>query len=459
MPQFRIASEMPVSPPTLYAWHTRPGAIDRLIPPWMRVRIVERGRLADGSRSTLAVRKLGLWRQWVAEHYDCDPPNGFRDRQVRGPWASWEHRHAFEPLPDGRSRMLDEIDYRLPLGPLGLLLAGGVRRDLARSFAYRHAQLRRDLLRHRRFADAGELRIAITGATGLIGRRLTPFLTTGGHEVLAVTRRPPPGSGAIAWDPAAGRIDAAALEGLDAVVHLAGENIAGRWTASRRRRILDSRTGGTRLLAEALAGLKRPPRVLVSASAIGYYGDRGDELLSEQSRPGEGFLPEVCVAWEKAADAARAAGIRVVHLRIGIVLAADGGALARMLPPFRAGMGGRLGGGRQYMSWIAIDDLIGAIHFAIMSDGLTGPANAVAPQAVTNWQFTRALGRVLRRPTVTPLPGFAIRVLLGQMGRDLLLASARVQPARLTAAGFEFQHPDLEQALRSELGRLTEGTT
>jgi hypothetical protein len=271
--------------------------------------------------------------------------------------------------------------------------------------------------------------------------------------VARLVRALPTAGGDIPWDPAAGRLDPARLEGLDAVVHLAGENIAGRWTAAKKARIRSSRVEGTRLLAEALAGLKRPPKTLLCASAIGYYGDRGAELLREESPAGTGFLAEVCREWEAAARPAAEKGLRVVHLRIGVVLSPAGGALARMLMPFKLGLGGRIGSGSQFMSWIASDDLSGVIRHALTTESLRGPVNAVAPQAVTNLEFTQTLGRVLRRPTPFPMPAFAARLAFGEMAEALLLASARVEPTRLVASGYRFRAPELEGALRHLLGK------
>ncbi|MGH7320673.1 MAG: TIGR01777 family oxidoreductase [Candidatus Rokuibacteriota bacterium] len=301
---------------------------------------------------------------------------------------------------------------------------------------------------------AGSARVAISGASGLIGGALTAFLTTGGHRVDPLVRRAPrAGTTEIHWDPARGEIDAAGIEGVDAVVHLAGENIAaGRWTAARKEAIRASRVEGTRLLCRALAGLNRRPSVLVSASATGYYGDRGDEPLHEDSPPGSGFLADVCQAWEAATAPAAQAGIRVVILRNGLVLTGRGGALGRMLGPFRLGLGGVMGSGRQYMSWIALDDLVRAIQLAMLATTLAGPVNAVAPRPVTNAEFTQTLGRLLRRPTILALPGPLIRLAFGEMGPALLLASARVLPARLEAAGFQYRHAELADALREALG-------
>lgn len=300
------------------------------------------------------------------------------------------------------------------------------------------------------------LTVAVTGASGLIGSALVRSLRQDGHRVLRLVRsRPGEGGDEVFWDPARGEIDAAALEGVDAVVHLAGENVGeGPWTAERKRRILESRVKGTRLVAEAVAGLPRPPRVLVSASGTGYYGSRGDERLDEDSGPGTGFLAEVCREWEAAAAPAREAGVRVVSLRTGIVLAAEGGALAKMLLPFRLGVGGKVGSGKQWLSWISLPDVVAVVRFAIESSELRGPVNTAAPGVVTNEEFTRTLGRVLGRPTLFTVPAVALRLALGRdMADDTLLASQRTVPGKLQRAGFHFRHPELEGALRAALGR------
>jgi len=286
------------------------------------------------------------------------------------------------------------------------------------------------------------MRVLITGSTGLIGSALVSSLTNAGHEAVGL-RRPDQ------WDPAKRSVDVSAFAGADAVIHLAGENIAsGRWTAARKRRIRDSRVQGTKLIAESLGRMDRPPHVLVSASAIGYYGDRGDEVLREESAPGHGFLADVCREWEAATDAATRKGIRVVHVRTGLVLSRTGGAMAKMLPPFKLGAGGKIGSGNQYWSWISLDDVCGAIMHSIQASTLHGPVNVVAPSPLRNSEFTRILGRVLRRPTIFPLPAFAARLVLVEMADDLLLASARVEPAKLLASRYVFRHKELEPTLR-----------
>jgi len=294
--------------------------------------------------------------------------------------------------------------------------------------------------------------ILISGASGFVGGNLTEFLLERGCKVKKLTRSVQGSAGNLVyWNPAKGEIELEALEGLDAVVHLAGENIAGRWTEKRKTNIENSRIQGTKLLSESLAKLNKKPQVLIAASATGYYGDRGDEILSEESAPGEGFLTDVCLKWENATEVANEAGIRVFNLRIGMVLGLGGGALQKMLPPFKIGVGGKIGEGKQYWSWIAIDDLVGIIYYLLNSQDLKGPVNAVAPYPVTNSEFTFALGRVLNRPTILPLPGFVARGLLGEMADATMLSSARVIPRKLLDSGYKFKYPKLEQALNSIL--------
>lgn len=298
--------------------------------------------------------------------------------------------------------------------------------------------------------------ILVSGARGLVGTALTSAIASKGMNVRRLSRSSSKSrdDDAVIWNPESGLLNFVACSGVDAVVHLAGENIAsGRWSAAKKLRIRDSRVTGTHRLCKSLASMPNPPRVLVCASAIGFYGDRGDQLLVETEPPGCGFLPEVCTQWERATQPAVDAGIRVVNLRIGVVLSPEGGALKQMLLPFQFGLGGKVGSGRQYWSWISLPDLVRSILFAVEEESLTGPVNAVAPDAVTNAEFTGMLGRVLRRPTFFPLPGFMARLVLGEMADELLLASIRVAPEQLQKHGFEFEHPDLETALRAVLHR------
>ncbi len=301
-------------------------------------------------------------------------------------------------------------------------------------------------------ARAGPTRVAVTGSSGLIGSALVRALEGAGSTVIRLVRRAPR-PGEVRWDPAAGRIDAEGLVGVEAVVHLAGEPIAaGRWTAERKRRIRESRVQGTGLLAGALASLPTPPGVLVSGSASGYYGHRGDEVLTEDAGPGDNFTAEVAREWEAATAPAAAAGIRVTHVRLGIVLSPDGGALAKMLPVFRCGLGGQLGHGRQWMSWASLRDTVAAIRMALIAPALAGPVNVCAPEPVTNAAFTRALARALGRPALLAVPAFALRLALGQLAEETLLASTRMVPTRLERAGFAFRDPALGPTLERLLG-------
>jgi hypothetical protein len=306
------------------------------------------------------------------------------------------------------------------------------------------------------------MKILVTGSSGLIGRALVPFFARGGHQVTRLLRTTPSpgeaqarlGGGQVFWNPAAGTVDAAGLEGFDALVHLAGESIVGRWTAEKKARIYESRVKGTQLLSESLSQISKPPKTLACASASGYYGDCADEVVTEDHPPAVvGFLAQVCQEWEAATEPARRRGIRVVNLRTGLVLTSAGGGLASILFPFRMGLGGRLGSGRQFWSWVAIDDVLGAILHILTTEALHGPVNVVAPNPVTNSEFTKILGQVLRRPTLFPVPSFALRMILGSMAEEVLLASSRLVPARLVASGYQFRYSNLEAALRHLLGK------
>ena len=439
----------------VFRWHARPGALERLSPPWDRVEVETRsGGIEDGGTVVLRMGRAPFAVRWVAEHRDYRPHELFRDVQVSGPFACWEHTHRI--IADGEQACVleDCIEYALPFGTFGALAGGRMtRRRLARTFDYRHRVTAHDVAAHARMGGT-VMKVLISGSHGLIGRAVVPFLTAGGHGVVPLVRADPARTpGAVRWNPEQGTIDSAALEGFDAVVHLAGDNIFGRWTAQKKARIYGSRVDGTRLLAQALANLARPPKTLITASAIGYYGHRAADVVDEDSAPGMGFLANVVREWEAAAAPAAERGIRVVNLRFGVVLSAAGGALATMLPPFRLGAGGPVGDGRQYMSWVAIDDVIGAILHALGTHELSGPVNVVAPTVVTNREFASTLGRVLARPAVLPLPAFIVKLAFGEMGEELLLASTRVQPKRLQESGYPFRFPELEGALRHTLGR------
>jgi uncharacterized protein len=492
---FSARMRLPVSAGEAYAWHARPGALQRLSPPWRDVDVLEQGAgLDEGTRVVLRLRAGPFRGRWVAVHGPCVPGREFRDRAERGPFASWEHVHSFVPdgpadgPPDGppdRQQacwLEDRVRWELPLAAVSQPVAGAaVRAQVARLFRYRHDTTAADLAAH---AGLPRLRVLVSGAGGLVGRQLVAFLSTGGHEVVRLARagaahEPVAGvASMIAWDPVTGAVGgamdgvvdravdgavgraeggaakASPLEGFDAVVHLAGEPIAGRrWSAEHKAAVRDSRIGPTAALSRALASLRRKPAVYACASAVGYYGHRGDEVLTEDSDPGLGFLPDVCEAWEAATAPAARAGIRTVNLRLGIVLTPQGGALRKLLTPFRLGLGGPIGDGTQWWSWISLDDVLGAIHHVLRTESISGPCHVVAPQPLPNAEFANALGAVLRRPALLPMPEKAATRLLGEMADALLLSSARAVPLALIHSGYAFRHPDLPGALRHLLGR------
>jgi uncharacterized protein (TIGR01777 family) len=435
----------------VWDWHTRPGALERLIPPWDDVRVLERnGDLGDSGRVVLEVRRGPLRRRWVAAHDGVEPGRRFRDVQLEGPFRRWAHDHDFTSIRGG-CRVTDRVEYELPA--LAAPGARYVQGSLERMFAFRHRRLRDDLARH---ADVPPLRVGITGATGTIGGALAAFLTSGGHEVVRIVRRSPEARGEVRWSPSSGEIDTAGLEGLDAVIHLSGRRIDTRWTTARRREIRASRVESTALLAKALASLEAPPRVLLSGSAIGVYGDRGDEELDESSAPGQGFLADLCRDWEAAAEPARAAGIRVVSMRTAVVLSARSAPLARLVLPTRLGLGAVVGRGEQPLSWISLDDLLGAVLHIVCDERLEGPVNLASPSPVSLRELADTLASIFRRPRLLRVPEAAVAVTLGQMGRETILAGQRVAPRRLLDRGFRFFYPTLEDALRHELGRTVE---
>jgi uncharacterized protein (TIGR01777 family) len=454
--QFIYRTRLPYPAAEVWQWHVRAGAFERYNPPWDPAEILESaGGVAPGSRAVVRVNVPVFGRtKWVAEHVAFEDGKSFVDVQREGPFAFWEHTHRVEPDGGDACFLEDRIEYTLPMGTLGRMFgSGSARRQLEQVFRYRHALLAQDLSAHANLKHLKGVRVLVSGASGLVGSALVPFLSTGGHRITRLVRSTDNAKDTIAWNPATRQLDVGVLEGFDAVVHLAGENIAGsRWNAEVKQRIRDSRIQGTQLLSETIAKLERPPRVFVVASAIGYYGNRGDEMLTEESAMGTGFLAEVCRDWEAAAAPARQRGIRVVHLRFGVILSPRGGALAQMLTPFRLGAGGVLGPGSQYMSWITLDDAVGAIAHVMDRDNLAGPVNVTAPEPLTNRQFTKIMGSVLYRPTIAWMPAFGVRLMFGEMADELLLSSARVQPRKLIDSGYAFRHPDLARALRFMLG-------
>ncbi|NBQ57162.1 MAG: TIGR01777 family protein [Opitutaceae bacterium] len=439
----------------VFAWHERPGAFGRLCPPWERVEVTRHvGGIKDGARVSLRTKVGPIWAKWEIVHRDYIEGRQFRDVLLSGPFARWEHLHRIEPVGPSACELTDEIHYRLPLGMLGRL--GGAAftsRQLERMFAYRHAVTKADL----EHVSSGPRKcILVSGASGLVGRTLEAFLITQGHSVRRLVRRKPQAPNEFSWDPPRGKIDRAALVGANAVMHLGGANVAaGRWSATRKAEILSSRVDGARTLALGIAALTVPerPEVFVSAAAVGFYGERGQERLTEQTTLGAGFLAGVCEAWENELAGIEKLGVRTVALRTGVVLSPAGGALAKMLPAFLMGFGGRIGAGDQWMSWITPDDLCSMYECAVTDNTLHGAYNAVAPEPVTNAEFTSVLAQVLRRPAIFPVPTWVLRTVFGEMADETLLASTRAVPARLQKTGFIWRQPNLESALRHVLGR------
>lgn len=457
--KFQRVLDLPVDQATAFAYHDSPGALQRLLPPWERIQIVSTdNQITVGSRVKLKASMCGLPLKYLARHTVYDPPRHFQDVQEQGPFASWVHDHRFEAQSESQSQLTDHIEYQLPLGAIGRRLGSRLAHGkLETMFRYRHSTTWHDLNLAAKHPLA-PLRIALSGSTGLVGQQLQPMLQMLGHRVDPIVRQQADGPQEIAvWDEGfaadpAGNL--AKLRGVDAVIHLAGKPIAGgRWNEKTKQQIRDSRVDKTHQLCQRLADLgDDKPQTLLCASATGIYGDRGDEILDEQSDPGQGFLTDVAEAWEQACQPAVEAGIRVVHLRFGMILSPRGGALQKTLLPAKLG-GGSLGSGRQWWSWIAIDDVLGGIYHALANTNVQGPVNFVAPESLTNAEFTAVLARVLRRPAIVPAPAFALRLALGEMADALLLASARVEPRQLLQTGYAFRFPDLEAALRHLLGR------
>ncbi len=449
--RYAATTALPVSVQASFAYHARPGALQRLIPPWESATIESSsGSITVGSEVTLRASVLGIPVRWLARHTHYDPPHLFADTQVSGPFAAWDHRHEFKSLDDQRSALTDRIEYRLPGGRVGQFLGGWKALATIESmFAYRH-RVTRDDLQLQADHPTTPMTIAVSGSSGLLGSQLCPLLSLLGHRVWKLVRKHDDDPECLAvWDDAG---DAAKLVEADAVIHLAGKSIAdSRWSDSVKQEIRDSRVNKTRELCEKLAKLERPPKVLLCASASGIYGDRGDEVLDEESRPGSDFLADVAKEWEAACQPAVDAGVRVVHCRFGVILSPRGGALAKMLVPAKFA-GGALGSGTQWWSWIALDDVLGGIYHALTTESLAGPINFVAPEPIRNRDFADVLGGVVGRPALVPAPAIGLRLALGEMADALLLASTRVVPKVLLNSGYRFRFADLDAALKYSLG-------
>jgi len=444
---FTRRTRCPVSATALYDWHATPGALQRLTPPWEEVEVIEEGSaVTDGSFTTFRMKIGPLTIPWTARHCDIIPGRQFADVQVWGPFSSWRHEHHFIPETDSSSFLEDRIQYRFRFHFISRFIIGRyIRNKIERMFEYRHRVTLDDTLLRQGRRPLG---IAVTGANGIIGRSLLPFLRTQGHRVTALSR----GDGDASWDPIRGIIRHD-FSGDDAVIHLAGEPIGeGAWTKKKMTAIIESRVKGTRLIAEKLAAMEKPPSTLICASAVGFYGNRGGALMTEEDGPGRDFISGVCRAWEAAARPAADRGIRVVFLRIGVALHPGGGALKRYLPAACLGLGGKMGRGNQYISWISMEDVIGAIEHLLFAGAVRGPVNLAAPEPVTNAGFVRTLAGVLGKPALLTVPAPFIRLFYGRMGREVILSSTRVSSKKLVDSGYRFRHEKLGDALHFLLG-------
>ena len=467
---FSKSLKLPINAQACFEWHEKQGAFERLCPPWDPVEILHKDdHIKDEARVSLKVKVLpGIRAKLEVLHQNYRSGVSFEDRQVKGPFAEWVHTHHMEDLSlnsdpvqvdendQEQCTLTDSIRYRLPLGALGQWGGGSmVRARLNQLFHYRHQVMVHDLKLHR-LAQNQKLTIAISGAKGFIGAPLCALLTTGGHRVIRLVRTSTGATDERVWQDAE---HVPNLSDVDAVIHLAGENVAQRWNTEAKERILQSRVTRTEALAKALASYKDDQnnskvQTLIVASGIGYYGDCPEGELDESAPLGEGFLASVCHAWEAACIPAQEAGIRVVNMRIGIVLSPQGGALAQLLPPFLAGGGGAVSHGKQWMSWISLHDVVGALYFALFAKELSGPVNAVAPNAVSNKNFSKILAKVLRRPCIFRIPAMLLKLMYGEMAEETVLSGQNVIPTKLQTLRYPFMHQELEVALRFVLGKV-----
>ncbi|MDA3834385.1 MAG: TIGR01777 family oxidoreductase [Spirochaetales bacterium] len=455
MHQFKQTSTLPVNVKTCFKWHEQAGALERCIPPWEHVQVIKRtGSIQPGGSVELIIHPGGIPLKWISHHIEYERNVFFKDIQFKGPFKSFSHTHNFyREKKDTASTLVDDIRYELPGGPIGNLFHHSIHRQLEQSFRYRHHMLYHDLAMHQQ-APPQPLTIRISGASGLIGQNLVPFLTTGGHRVIKLVRCPPSGQDELYWNPGKNELDLSTLDQIDAVINLSGENIGeGRWTVAKKKKIIDSRMQTTRLLVKKIQERSQKPQVFLSSSAIGYYGNRGLDEMSETSVKGDDFISDVCDSWEKEALKA-ADDMRVVTLRIGVVLTPKGGALARLLTPAKFGLGGPLGHGRQIISWISMNDLIYSFHHCLFHTEITGPINLTGPNPVSNRHLAQVLGKKLKRPSFLPIPAKVITLAFGQMGKEIPLASTAALPEKLIQTGFHFSHATVDTALNYLIGTI-----
>ncbi len=440
----------------VFQWHARIGAIERYSPPWDPIKVLYRtGGIEKDAEVVIRMKAGPIPYRWHARHTDYEENRIFRDRQLRGPFSEWIHTHEFEPDGSSACFVRDLIQYRLFPHPLRESFSYKlIDNKLSAIFAYRHRTLKHDLRVQLGFENRKPQTVLISGASGLIGSALIPFLTTAGHKVIRLVRYQPQYEDEVFWDPNLFQIDAEGIEGVDSIIHLAGENIGnGRWSENKKEKILSSRIKGTRLIAETISKMKKPPKVFLSASAIGYYGDRGDRELRENDTYGKNFIAEVCRGWEETASVAQQSGIRTVMLRIGVVFDPRGGALERSLLGSKIGIKAGIASGKHYVSWIGLNDTIDAIYHAMFDSSIEGPLNIVAPTPVTSDTLSEQLARVAGGKLKFNIPESFIRLAFGQKGEEVLLSSVRVLPEKLVNSGFDFRHGTLPELLHHVLGK------
>ncbi len=465
MADFSFASKIPSSSQDLFQYHSNPGALNRLIPPWEKISIERRSdSLAVGSEVVIKNVLFGVSVKWRAQHTLLDAPNSFQDIQLSGPFKTWVHDHIFQSNGVNSSELMDRVRYETKFGLIGRIGLPIVQRKLSAMFAYRHRTTRADLILQsflRQFTSDRILRIGVTGSTGLIGRRLVDLISVLGHQAIRILRKSsvdqvadfPTSSKSVVWDVGKGFSDNAVMQGVDAVVHLAGKGIASmRWTDSVKQSIRESRVQGTRALVQDLCRLDAPPRAFVCASGVGIYGDQGGTILDERAEPSNDFLADLARDWEEAANEFGSSRGRVAIGRLGMALHPRQGALSKLLVPFQFGLGGPIGNGRQFWSWIHVDDAAAAFLYLAANSNSVGAYNLVAPEQVNNQAFSKILACVLHRPSFLPTPAIALRALLGEMADAMLLASTRAECKRLIEEGFPFRSTNLEDCLRHVLG-------
>lgn len=444
----------------IWNWYDSPGAFRRIMPEWEGIDPIQAGKLVDGDETIFKVSLGPIKRTWLARHHSVKEGVGFSDRMIKGPFGAWNHQHTFESK--GESTIVnDHVEYKLPLHFLtGWTAPFTVKPRMNQMFRYRTDIVMNDLKQIQKTSHLPRQRVLVSGSTGMIGLQLCAFLEAAGHEVHRLIRpstklpKDVSSENVVVWNDLSGEIIAGEFENFDSIIHLAGAGIGDkRWSAKRKKLIRDSRVIPTTNLSKIIANLKNPPKSFLCGSAVGYYGNRGTEVLDEKSKSGDDILASICREWEESTGVAKDAGIRVSFLRTGIVISPLGGALAKLLFPAKMGAGGPVGGGKQMQSWISLDDEIYAIHHLMMDESSEGPYNLSAPTPVNQKTFAKTLGKVLRRPAFAPLPGFMIKIMFGEMGQKLVLEGQDVRPNRLLESGFEFTFDDLESCLRNCLGK------